>query len=80
MPRVIDLSTEHTNEFTRKYVAYKNASDTARAEEFFNLLLWTYKTIGKEMTQGLLRKETKNDPTSQQLLLQLVIGKAEEEE
>lgn len=80
MPRIIDLSTENTNEFLCKYTSYKNASDTARAESFFNLLVWTYKTIGEEMTRALIRKETKNDTNTQQLLYQLVVNKTEEDE
>lgn len=80
MPRIIDLSTENTKAFLGKYTSYKNASEAARAESFFDLLLWTYTTIGEEMTRALIRKETSNDANSQRLLYQLVVNKAEEDE
>ena len=69
---MIDLTKEEATIFSTKYNAYKNASDTKRAERLFDMLMYAMDKVSDEFAMTLIEKETKNEPMKRFIILSAV--------
>lgn len=67
-----DLPKETAKVYLDKYIAFKKATDTKRAEVLMDLLMYAYETMGPNMTFSILQKETIGNPLQQIVMMTAV--------